>query len=218
MTRLKLITLNPILTDRPAKEVDDLLRELDEASYDWSPLHSAFVNTKLGKAIPVDTLHRFDARSIREWWGNEEFVTENDQLKSLTKIGCLCILSVPAAILVCFVWDWKIGLGLAAVGILALIVSDSRKKKILTAIEKREGRWVDRSKIQWCKNCVHFRKVRKWEDSRAGLWAALEAPQPDLLPCGISEETAEVWREYFSIPCAERAMYPKDCPKIKIEA
>ena len=218
MTRDELISLNPIFADRPSDEVNDLLVALSEASYDWSPSHSAFVNTKMGKVIQVDTLHRFDARSIREWWGNEDFVTEQDQLKFLTKIGCAGILSVPAAILISIFWDWRIGLGLAVVGILSLVISDSRKKKALTAREKREGRWVDRSKIEWCKNCTNFQKVRKWEDSHDGLWTLPEAPKPDLIPCRIAGQTTEVWQDYFALPRDQRAMYPKDCPKLKMKA
>lgn len=218
MTREELISLNPIFSDRSPEEVEDLLDSLREASYDWSPSQAAFVNTKMGKVIQVDALHRFDARSIHEWWGNEDFVEEQDQLKLLTKIGCLGILSVPAAILISIFGDWRIGVGLAVVGILGLFISDSRKKKVLTARDKREGRWVDRSKIEWSKNCTHFRKVRKWEDSHDGLWTLPSVPPSDSLPCRISEQTSDVWQAYFALPREQRAMYPKDCPKLQMKA
>lgn len=217
MTREELISLNPIFADRTRQEVDDLLGALRDASYDWTPSQSAFVNTKMGKVIQVDALHRFDARSIREWWGNEDFVEEQDQLKMLTKIGCLGILAVPAALLIAIFWDWRIGLGLGIIGILGLMISDSRKKKVLTAREKREGRWVDRSKIEWCQNCVHFRKVRKWEDSNDGLWTLPTAPPSDSIPCRIVPETSGVWQDYFALPREQRTMYPKDCPKLQMK-
>lgn len=215
MTPQELIALNPIIADRSLDEVEDLLDALQEASYAWSPSHSAFINTKMEKVIEVDSLHRFDARSIREWWGNEDFVGEQDQLKFLTNIGCLGILSIPVAIVIAIFWNWQIGLGLAILGILALMISDSRKKNVLTARDKREGRWVDRSKIEWCKNCSHFRKVRKWEDSRDGLWSLGEVPSTNLLPCSISEQTSDVWQDYFDLPREERSLYPKHCPKLK---
>ena len=217
MTRDELIALNPMFEDRPAKDVDALLDALREASYNWTPSQSAFVNENMDQVIQVDALHRFDARSIREWWGNEDYMTEQYQLKFYSKISWLGILSVPVAILISFFWDWRIGLGLAVVGILAFRISDSRHKKVLTAREKREGRWVDRSKIEWCKNCVHFRKIRNWEDSHDGLWTLSEAPQLDLLPCGIAAQTSIVWQDYFAQGREQRTLYPKNCPNLKMK-
>jgi hypothetical protein len=218
MTRDELILLNSNFCDRNPKDVEDLLIALSEASFEWSQQDEAFVNKKLGKLIKVSGLHVFDARSIREDWGNKDFVEEQDRLKILTKIGCTGILLIPIAVLIAIVWDWRIGGGLVLVGVLSLVISDSRKKKLLEKREQREGRWVDRSKIEWCKNCVHFRKIRKWEDSFDGLWKLPEAPDADSLPCQIVAQTADLWEGYFNLPHEKRAMYPKECPKFQMRS
>lgn len=214
MQRSQLLRLRPDFPEVFPDDIDDLLAALSEASYEWSDTRMAFVNTKLQKAIPIAELHRFTARGIREWWGNEDFVSENDRLKSLTKLGCAGILAVPVSLILCFTWDWRYGLALAAIGVAVVMITDAKKKALLTKREKREGRWVDRSKIAWCKNCIHFRKIRGWEDT---LWRLQTIPPDSRLPCQISDQTVEVWRSFASIDPSQRTLYPKDCPNLKMK-
>jgi hypothetical protein len=214
MHRSELLRLRPDFLDVFPDDVDDLLSALTDASYEWSPSQMAFANTKLQKAIPIAELHRFTARGIREWWGNEDFVAENDRLKSLTKFGCAGILAVPVALILCFTWDWRFGLATAAVGVVTVMIADAKKKALLTQREKREGRWVDRTKIAWCKNCIHFHKIRGWEDT---LWRMQTIPADSRLPCQIADQTREVWLSYASLDTSQRTLYPKDCPHLKMK-
>lgn len=215
MQRSQLLRLRPDFPNVFPDDIDDLLSALSEASYEWSDTQMAFVNSDLQKAIHIAELHRFTARGIREWWGDKDFVTENDRLKSLTKFGCAGIVAVPIALILCFTWDWRFGLLLAALSVAVVMITDTKKKALLTQREKREGRWVDRSKIEWCKNCIHFRRIRGWEDR---LWQLETIPADAQLPCKISAQTAEVWQEYARLDPSERTMYPKQCPHMKMNS
>jgi hypothetical protein len=135
-------------------------------------------------------------------------------LKSLTKLGCAGILAVPVALILCFTWDWRFGLATAVIGVATVMITDSKKKALLTQREKREGRWVDRSKIAWCKNCIHFRKIRGWEDT---LWRMQTIPADSRLPCQIADQTRDVWQAYANLDSGQRTLYPKDCPKLKMK-
>ncbi|MEX2578422.1 MAG: hypothetical protein WD342_05125 [Verrucomicrobiales bacterium] len=215
MQRSQLLRLRPDFPDVFPDDIDDLLLALSEASYEWSDSRMAFVNSELQKAIPIAELHRFTARRIREWWGDEDFVTENDKLKSLTKFGCAGIVAVPVALILCFTWDWLFGLLLAVISIAVVMVTNTKKNALLTEREKREGRWVDRSKIEWCKNCIHFRRIRGWEDN---LWQLEALPTDGRLPCKIFDQTTEVWQSYASLDPKQRTMYPKQCSYLKMKS
>jgi|GEM_PF-4107382 len=147
MHRSELLRLRPDFPDVFPDNIDDLLSALSEASYEWNNTQMAFVNSKLGKAIPIAELHRFTASAIREWWGDKDFVSENDRLRSLMRFGCAGILAVPIGLILCFTWDWRFGLLLLAVGVAVVMIFAAKQKSLLTEREKREGRWLDRSKI-----------------------------------------------------------------------
>jgi hypothetical protein len=213
MQRSQLLRLRPDFPEVFPDDIDDLLAALSEASYEWNDRQMEFVNSELRKAIPIAELHRFTARAIRERWGDKDFVIENDQLNSLTKFGCIGIVATPIALILCFTWDWRFGLLIAIASVAVVVITDTKKKALLTQREKREGRWVDRSKIEWCKNCIHFRKIRGWEDRQ---WQLETIPDDSRLPCKISGQTTKVWHEYAKIAPSQRTMYPKQCPHVKM--
>ena len=65
--------------------------------------------------------------------------------------------------------------------------------------------------IEWCKNCQHHKKSKKYEDTLSGLWHSEEMPAEELLPCKIASETTDTWVEYFETTPSNRSLYPKDC-------
>jgi hypothetical protein len=68
--------------------------------------------------------------------------------------------------------------------------------------------------IKWCKNCVHFKKQKGWEDKFLE-WDDEDVgeiiPEDSMLPCKIVSETKITWDDYFSVHKDERAYYPKNC-------
>tara|TARA_R110002049_G_scaffold296531_1_gene484694 strand:+ start:412 stop:2232 length:1821 start_codon:yes stop_codon:yes gene_type:complete len=65
--------------------------------------------------------------------------------------------------------------------------------------------------IAWCKNCVHYKKSKTYEDSMRGTWGAEEMPRSDELPCKIAPEAMETWAEHYETERSQRTLYPKNC-------
>lgn len=70
----------------------------------------------------------------------------------------------------------------------------------------------DYSAIVWCKNCVHFKKVKNWEN---GLSKVESIENVDSVPCEIYEKTKLIWDEHFDKPVSQRYLYPKNCPSFQ---
>lgn len=66
-------------------------------------------------------------------------------------------------------------------------------------------------KIKWCKNCLHYKKSNKYEDTISGLWHSEEMPSNEIIPCKIVMEAIDDWAEYYDMEPSERSLYPKDC-------
>jgi len=65
--------------------------------------------------------------------------------------------------------------------------------------------------IKWCKNCLHYRKSKKFEDTISGLWRSEEMPSNEIIPCKIVMEAIDDWAEYYDMEPSNRSLYPKDC-------
>jgi hypothetical protein len=217
-TATYLIQLNPLLKEKGDVEIQDLISAFYESGYDWDDEQKFFFNEDLDMCIKVSSLNSFRPQDIRECWGNKDYLKEQGQLKVLTKIGCCSILVVPIAILICFIYNWKFGIGLAVIAVITLLISDKIKRGVLTQRQKREGTWIDKKKIQWCKNCRHYRKIKGWEDSANGLWSRESIPEQGNLPCRIIQETMDIWHAYYSLERNHRTLYPKECPKIEMNS
>ena len=74
---------------------------------------------------------------------------------------------------------------------------------------------TDTKNIQWCKNCVHYRKSKLYEDSLSGSWGADEMPRSDELPCKIVTEAMETWVEHYETERGQRTLYPKNCTEFE---
>ncbi len=137
----------PAESSSPSKEnseIQDLISAFYECGYEWNDEQQFFFNEELDICIKVSSLNIFRPQDIRECWGNKDYLKEQGRLKVLTKIGCGSILVIPLAILICFIYNWKAGMGLAVMAVAALMISDKIKRGVLTQRQKREGTWVDR--------------------------------------------------------------------------
>lgn len=63
--------------------------------------------------------------------------------------------------------------------------------------------------IQWCPNCVHFYRVRSYENS---LNLSKEMISDEYIPCKIFSKTRPTWERHFSSEGVNRYLFPKDCP------
>jgi len=77
--------LNQNLIDIPDEQLSELLKAFEAAGFEWNDGGKYFSNADLNKAIKVGGLHNFDARSIREEWGNREFLIDHSNQSFLTK-------------------------------------------------------------------------------------------------------------------------------------
>lgn len=96
--------LSPNLIDIPDNDFAELLAALDEKGFEWNSREKYFSNGDLNKVIDVGGLHSFDARSIREEWGNREFMIGYSNQTFLTKfqfwgVPLLSILTIILFIL-----------------------------------------------------------------------------------------------------------------------
>lgn len=73
----------------------------------------------------------------------------------------------------------------------------------------------DTKNIQWCKNCIHYKKSKVYEDSLSGSWGADEMPRSDELPCKIVPEAMETWVEHYETERGQRTLYPKNCAEFE---
>jgi len=64
--------------------------------------------------------------------------------------------------------------------------------------------------IKWCKTCKYFKKIKDYEEK---LFLSEKMINDSEIPCGISAETRELWRDYFQTEKGRRTLYPKNCQK-----
>ncbi|HPC36219.1 MAG TPA: hypothetical protein P5268_09320 [Candidatus Marinimicrobia bacterium] len=77
--------LNENFISIPDNQIRDLLNALKMKDFEWHQDNKYFYNTNLNKAIKVSELHHFDACSIIEDWGNQDFIIRHSNLLFLTK-------------------------------------------------------------------------------------------------------------------------------------
>jgi hypothetical protein len=103
----KLISLNFELNKIPKEKLIELCNSLEETGYEWDASGKCFTNYEIRKSIKVESLHIFDAESIRNEWGNPKFISEYSSKLFLTKF---IFLGFPIALLISvitlFLEDW----------------------------------------------------------------------------------------------------------------
>ena len=143
-----------------------------------------------------------------------EFTTFLKERKAFANIGCFVVPLLILCSIASFIFiGWEVGLGFVAIDILALIISSYGVEYYIKQRDKKLGKYVDTSKIRWCKTCKHYKKIRKYEKTIDGLWASEEMISDSDIPCRILDEVREVWESYYALPREERSLFPKDCDK-----
>jgi hypothetical protein len=70
---------------------------------------------------------------------------------------------------------------------------------------------TDVQKIEWCRNCSHYRRSKEYEDTGRGLWRLNSMPSSDKLPCSIVLEASATWKHHFETPPKNRTLFPDNC-------
>lgn len=108
--------------------------------------------------------------------------------------------------------NWQLGSLIVAVAIFTAVVSILGVEHFRIKKEKKLGTYVDVKKIQWCKTCKHFKKVREFDKTIDGLWRAKTIPDASQIPCQILKETNNIWEDFFGLEESKRTLYPNNCP------
>ncbi len=209
----KLVVLNPYLKKMGKQKVEDLVEAIQECGYEWNTEHEGFWHPKIKKGIKTSGLDMFTAESLKNTfntsWNNEDWQKENSIRKVCVKFFMFSILLFLVSLLAFIFIDWRVGL----TGVLASISIGFISEKIKMNTLKSADDYVDPKQIIWCKTCKYYRKIKGYEDD---LWQQENLPSDSAkIPCEKYSETQELWSNYFSMPTAERALYPKECPSWK---
>lgn len=141
----------------------------------------------------------------------KEFTSFVKERSFFTKLGCIWLpVFIVLSIIITF-FNWRIGLFCLAVGVLFEIVAVKLQSYFVKKKEMACGTYVDPKKVQWCKTCKHFKKVKKFDDIVSGLWREKIMPNQENIPCKILEKTKKLWEIYFNLEQDKRTLYPKDC-------
>jgi len=135
----QLIDLNPLLAKKEHSELELLIRELYNCSYKLDKENEAFVSLKFDKSIEVNSLHLFTDQSIRDWWGNDDFMEEYKSLKKLTNRTFRSIFLIFASIILLFLGYIKAGVILIILSVATILASESKKRRVLEQRHKREA-------------------------------------------------------------------------------
>lgn len=73
--------------------------------------------------------------------------------------------------------------------------------------------YINPKKIQWCKTCKYFKKIKGYKEKLFKLWLSEGIIKDSEIPCKILNETRELWINYFQTENRERTLYPRNCPK-----
>jgi hypothetical protein len=209
-----LIQLNPYLKNREKKEIEELINAILECGYEWDEEQNGFWHPKIKKGIKTSGLDMFTAERLKETfesaWNNPVWQKEAALRKTSVKFFLLSIPLFLFSIISFLFLDWKISFAGIVISIVIAILSETIKKQSLKREEKREGSYVDTSKIKWCKTCKQFKKVKDYEDN---LWQLEKITDTYKIPCKIYPQTKDVWSAYFKKQKEKRTLYPKNCPE-----
>jgi hypothetical protein len=92
-----------------------------------------------------------------------------------------------------------------------LLLLPGRRQLILAVLSGSRRDKTDAQKIEWCRNCSHYRRSKEYEDISRGLWRLDSMPSSDKLPCNIVLEASPTWKHHFETPPKNRTLFPNNC-------
>lgn len=156
----------------------------------------------------------------------ELLIKDKKKFKLIKIIGNLLFF---AGLIGFFSYGWEVGTSCIILGIVfnvafyGVLGSErvrGKRERLDAQFAKEHGlfsfhstKYVDPSKIRWCKTCKHYRKVRRYEKSLVGLWTSEKMISDSDIPCKILDEVRDVWESYYALPRRKRFLFPKDCFK-----
>lgn len=122
--------------------------------------------------------------------------------RAMNKIGCLLPF---LGIFTIFILPWQIGLIIFGI---TIIISLLLYKKNSSLFDEDMGI----KNLKWCKNCVHFKKIKSWE---ANILSPniISLENSDIIPCKIFTETKKTWQNFIKLDWGQRTTYPKNCSR-----
>ncbi len=126
--------------------------------------------------------------------------------------ACMWIPLFIVGTIVLMFFNWQLGL----IGLIAFIVLEIIAINLQSYyIRKKEiacGTYVDPKSVRWCKTCLHYKKVKKYDDIFDGIWKSEQLPCNANIPCKIIDNTIDVWQKFF-LDSNKKTLFPKNCPK-----
>jgi hypothetical protein len=213
-----LTKLNPHLTNKTEEKLNELINAINSCGYEWNESIQEFHNKELGKGIKTSGLDIFTPESFIETYNT---AWSDPYWQGVHKYGPkfykTFLLTVLVTIISFIFIKWEYALIVSGLFIAYTVYFYfrwqyflKRRNKKKKEKEKQEGTYIDVSKIKWCLTCVHFKKVRKYEDE---LHLSLEMLPNNKIPCKIYNKTKELWEEYFNGNLDDRYLYPKTCER-----
>jgi len=142
-----------------------------------------------------------------------EFTAYQKERFFFSKVALIWIPIFILASLVFIFFNWWLGLCLLAIGVLLEVIAVKAQSYFIKKWNIACGTYVDPKQITWCKTCLHFRKVKGFDNTMNGIWKSENMPEPERLPCNILNDSMETWRSFFSLDTSKRTLYPNNCPK-----
>lgn len=205
-------------------EIQNQLNVIYECGYEWvgNGERGGFKHKDSGVYLKIEGLNYFPPEKLKETYENV-WAKDFEGVKAKTHLGkvfkslllfitvlliSLIFYSTPVTIII-------IPIFLIYIGYHYFKYRINRKISIQRRIEneKKDGNYVDESKIKWCSNCVHFRKVKGWLENDLNL-AEYLLPE-EKIPCKIFSQTKDTWINFFNSNTNDRYLYPMDCDEFK---
>lgn len=143
------------------------------------------------------------------------FTVFHKERSLFAKLGCIWIpIFILISIIVTF-YNFKLGLFLLVAGAILEFIVFKLQEYFVKKKDIAYGTYVDPKKIQWCKTCMYFRKIKNYDNTINGIWRCEQLPEKNLIPCKIIEDDLDIWRDFFSLDKDKKTLYPKNCPKWK---
>jgi hypothetical protein len=213
-------TVEPNYNEWSDIEILEQIKALDECGYEWVRKggRGGFKHRDSGVYLKIRGLNYYPPEKLKETYRNvwsEDFEGVIARTH-LTKVFRSILLFIPSSIIILILYSFRVTIPILALFIIYIsyhyykyrrYIKVNQRRKIEK--EKKDGTYVDVKEIQWCSNCIHFRKVNGWLYDNIHMSEYL-IPEENI-PCKIFLNTIDVWKSFFSGKLNDRYLYPKNC-------